>query len=117
VLATSVFTHLMPETAARYVAEASRVLAPGGVLFATWFLVRPEAATADAASFQFETYEGGPAYVADPALPEAAVGYECGWVEARLGDGGLAPQRPPLLGTWAGTAGTSLQDIVIARRG
>jgi SAM-dependent methyltransferase len=117
VLATSVFTHLLADTAAHYVAEAARVLAPGGVLFATWFLVRPDAARSDRAlSFRFSAFEGGPAFVADPALPEAAVGYERAWVEARLDAAGLASREPPLLGTWAGTAGTSFQDIVIARR-
>ncbi len=112
VLATSVFTHLLAETAAWYLAEAARVLAPGGVLFTTWFLVRdvgPDAA------FRFDRFEGGPAYVADPALPEAAVGYEEEWVSAQLADVGLAFDRPALLGTWAGGAGTSFQDLVIAR--
>ena len=90
VLATSVFTHLLADTAARYLAEAARVLAPGGVLFATWFLLRPDPALSDGAAFRFAPFDGGPAFVADPALPEAAVGYEASWVEDRLAAGGLA---------------------------
>jgi SAM-dependent methyltransferase len=39
VIATSVFTHLLADEAANYLAEAARVLAPGGRLFATWFLL------------------------------------------------------------------------------
>src|SRR5687767_15011180 len=34
VFATSVFTHLLPDAAARYLAESRRVLRPGGRLFA-----------------------------------------------------------------------------------
>ncbi len=86
------------------------------MLFATWFLVRPDPALSDGAAFRFAPFDGGPAFVADPALPEAAVGTRQSWVEARLAAGGLALDRPPLPGTWAGTPGTSFQDIVIARR-
>lgn len=39
VIATSVFTHLLPDAAERYLAETARVLTPGGRLFTTWFLV------------------------------------------------------------------------------
>ena len=114
-LATSVFTHLLADTASRYLAEAARVLAPGGVLFTTWFLLRPDAS--EGAAFRFESFDGGPACVADPALPEAAVAYEPSWVQERLAAGGLTLRDPPLLGTWAGTSGTSFQDLVIARQG
>ncbi len=115
VLATSVFTHLLPETAAHYLAEAARVLAPDGLLFTTWFLLRPEPPAG--ARFRFTRIDDGPAAVADPALPEAAVAYETGWLEAGLAAGGLTLREPPLLGTWTGGAGTSFQDLVIARRG
>jgi SAM-dependent methyltransferase len=112
VLATSVFTHLLTDTAAHYLAEAGRVLAPGGILFSTWFLLRdggPDAA------FRFTAFDDAAA-VADPSLPEAAVGYESEWVQARLEDVGLALDRPPLPGSWSGTPGTSFQDLVLARR-
>jgi len=39
VVATSVFTHLLEADATHYVAECARVLAPGGRLFATFFLL------------------------------------------------------------------------------
>lgn len=38
VLASSVFTHLTEAEGAFYLAECARVLRPGGVLYATWFL-------------------------------------------------------------------------------
>jgi SAM-dependent methyltransferase len=115
VLATSVFTHLLPEAGAHYLAEAARVLAPGGLLFTTWFLLRPEPPAG--ARFRFTRVADGPAAVADPTLPEAAVAYDTGWVQARLAAGGLTLREPPLLGTWIGGPGTSFQDLVIARRG
>lgn len=114
VLATSVFTHLLAGTAVHYLAEGARVLAPGGVLFTTWFLMRPE--PSPAAAFRFTRIRDGGAAVADPALPEAAVAYDAAWVEGELARHGLALREPPLLGSWAGTPGTSFQDIVIARR-
>ena len=107
VLATSVFTHLLADTASRYLAEAARVLAPGGVLFTTWFLLRPDAS--EGAAFRFESFDGGPAAVDDPALPEAAVAYESGWVQERLAAGGLTLREPPLFGTWAGRPGRAFR--------
>ena len=38
VIATSLFTHLLPAAAEHYLSEAARVLAPGGRLFCTWLL-------------------------------------------------------------------------------
>jgi SAM-dependent methyltransferase len=115
VLATSVFTHLLADTAASYLAEAARVLAPGGVLLTTWFLLRDEGSSQ--AAFRFSPFEGGgAAWVADPSLPEAAVAYESSWVATRLATVGLTLREPPLLGSWAGVPGTSFQDIVIAQR-
>ncbi len=48
VIATSVFTHLLAPAADHYLAEAARVLAPGGRLFATWYLVDAQAQPARA---------------------------------------------------------------------
>ncbi len=39
VIATSVFTHLLPDEMGNYLGEIGRVLAPGGRLFSTWFVV------------------------------------------------------------------------------
>jgi SAM-dependent methyltransferase len=114
VLATSVFTHLLADTARRYVAEAARVLAPGGVLFTTWFLMRPQ--PSPAAAFRFTRLGDDGAAVADRGLPEAAVAYDAAWVEDELARYGLALRQPALPGRWAGTPGTTFQDIVIAKR-
>ena len=42
-IATSLFTHLRPFEAERYLAETGRVLRPGGRLLSTWFLINEEA--------------------------------------------------------------------------
>lgn len=111
VIATSVFTHLLGEAADHYLAQSARVLASGGRLFATWYLLDgvglpPGLARPDA---------GGPAAIADPDQPEAMVAFDLSWLRSRLDAHGLpAPEVHP--GTWAGRPGLSQQDIVVAYR-
>lgn len=116
VLATSVFTHLLPPIADRYLSEAARVLAPGGRVFATWLLLSGERRAAPPPPFRRLGAGFGPVAVADPAVPEAAVAYDEEWLCERLAAVGLTlgAIHP---GTWAGRAAASHQDIVIARRG
>jgi SAM-dependent methyltransferase len=136
VIATSVFTHLLADEAANYLAEAARVLAPGGRLFATWFLLsddsglgpvpqvsglnvsclagppaRPQAEATAAFTF---VHPVGPAFVADAAAPAAAVSYPESWLRERLGGVGLALREPVHRGSWHGAPGVSFQDIVVA---
>jgi SAM-dependent methyltransferase len=109
-IATSLFTHLLPNAAEHYLAEAARVLAPGGRLFSTWLLFsgqRPAPAS-------FGTWEPE-VRVADPAVPEDAVAYDERWVTARLAAHGLS-LRTLAHGTWSGREGRSFQDIVVATR-
>jgi SAM-dependent methyltransferase len=115
VLAISVFTHLLTDTAEHYIAEAARVLAPGGRLFSTWFLLARDRDMAGPSAFSFAR-TAGPAAIADQDLPEAAVAYESEWVIERLRAAGLEVRERVLWGTWAGARGTSFQDIVVARR-
>lgn len=106
VIATSVFTHVL--AADHYLAEAARVLAPGGRLFSTWLLLTPARSACDF------THALGPARVADLARPEAAVAYEEIWLRRRLTAHGLRAREPIHWGTWAGSPGLSYQDIVVA---
>jgi SAM-dependent methyltransferase len=111
-VATSVFTHLMADAAEHYLAEAARVLAPEGRLFATWFLVE----RTDAPPPPFQHDRGlAPAVVSDPAAPETAVAYPESWLRERLDAHGFELQsiHP---GSWRGEPGVTLQDVVIARR-
>lgn len=109
-VATSVFTHVLPATADRYLAEAARVLAPGWRLFTTWLLLpcsrMPEGfARLDPAL---------PVAVADPAVPEAAVAYDEPWLRHRLVAHGftLDTIEP---GSWDGRDVFHYQDLVVAR--
>jgi SAM-dependent methyltransferase len=112
-IATSVFTHLLPDAADRYLAEAARVLAPGGRLFATWFLLGTEARRRDASRFGSREADA-PAAVANPEAPEAAVAYEESWLRDRLRGHGLRLRKPIQYGSWGGGAGLTLQDVVVA---
>ncbi len=117
-IAISLFTHLLDSQAEHYVAEAARVLAPGGRLFATWFALdeeRPPVPGEAMTSFQ-PLGAGSAALVADPAQPEQAVGYPLSWIGDCLGRHGLVLREPYQRGSWTGRPGASSQDILVADR-
>ncbi len=118
VVAFSLFTHLLPDAMARYVAEAARLCRPGGVLVASFFLLdgAAKAALAEGRADRRFPAAHGIARVADPALPEDAVAYEAEEVMALLDAAGFdAAWRP---GGWCarGTEPFDYQDLVVARR-
>jgi len=115
VLTTSVFTHLLADAVDHYLAEAARVLAPGGRLFATWFLLSDGSRVTPPPPFRFSDATA-PAAIADPAAPEAAVAYDEAWVRERLRAHGFQLREPIHHGSWAGRSGRSLQDITVASR-
>jgi SAM-dependent methyltransferase len=114
-IATSVFTHLLDVSAERYLAEIARVLAPGGRLLATWFLIDPDRPPGRSAIASFHPGSGA-ALLADPAAPEAAVAYPAQWVRRRLERHGLRAREPFHQGSWTGRPGASSQDILVADR-
>jgi SAM-dependent methyltransferase len=117
-LATSVFTHLLEGEADRYVAEAARTLAPGGRLFATWFLLDDgsrAAIAAGRAGLPFLDADQAVAVVSDE-VPEEAIAFDRRWLQEALQRHGLALTAVHD-GTWRGEeAGTSFQDIVVATK-
>lgn len=119
VCAVSLFTHLLERAAARYAAEASRVLVPQGVLFLTLFLLNPESLEGMRTSgngYHFE-HRLGSAAVRDPATPEAAVAYDEAEVRSSLQAVGLTVQEPIHYGSWSGRQqALTFQDIVVARK-
>ncbi len=117
VVMASVLTHLMPLTAENYLTESHRVLAPGGRLLVSAFLLREDsraAVTRGDAAFAFGPEAEGHAVV-DPDVPEEAVAYDEEWLRARLASAGFGAVEVAL-GSWAARpAGRSFQDLVLAR--
>ncbi len=110
-LMASVLTHLLEEEADHYLAEARRVLRPGGRLLATFFLLDEGSRTVIAhgdSALRFLDPEQQVAVVSDDA-PEEAVAYDEAWVRQRLD-----VREPIHRGTWRGGEGRSFQDIVVA---
>ncbi len=115
VVASSVFTHLRAEAADHYLREAVRVLAPGGRLFSTWFLLDETGDRDRPELIHFEPLEG-PEATADRSLPESAVAYDAGWVRERAEAHDLVLRGPVMWGSWSGRRGPTSQDIVVAYR-
>ena len=114
--ATSLFTHLGPEEIRHYLAEAARVLRPGGRALFTFFLLNPEVEGRMAAgqtSIDF-AHPLGEARVTDPQRPEEAIAYPQDQVVAMLEEAGLTLRSAVHNGLW-GTpdGGPSGQDIVV----
>jgi len=109
--ATSLFTHLLTASAEHYLAEASRVLVPGGRLFTTWLLLDCSGPPEGFARIGPQL----PGAVADPAVPEAAVAYEELWLRERLVAHGLELDSIHL-GSWSGRDSLHHQDLVVAHK-
>lgn len=117
---TSVFTHMRPGEIAHYLREIRRVLAPGGRLFASWFLLDEEAregirAGLSSRPFRHEIEPG--CFTDNLAVPEDAIAYAPAAVAQRYEDAGFeAPvwhrgrwYRDPVL-----NAARDYQDIALA---
>lgn len=87
-LAASVFTHLRMPVVRRYLAEAARVLRPGGRLAFTAFVLEPGRERAP--SYEFQPFDATSA-VADPSAPEAAIAHRREALEAAIRETGLTP--------------------------
>ena len=116
--ASSLFTHLMPAEASRYVHETGRVLRGGGRCMLTFFLLDDETER------HIETGESSLAFVhslpgcrvIDTASPANAVALPLAFVEQAFADAGLTIEsiHP---GTWSGRPeGLTFQDVVVATR-
>jgi SAM-dependent methyltransferase len=112
VIATSVFTHLLADTAEHYLAETARLLTPGGRLFSTWYLLDADHPSPPPPPFGWRD-ACLPAAIADPAEPEAAVAFTKQWLRDALAANGL-DLRAVQPGSWAGESGASRQDLVVA---
>ena len=116
--AASLFTHLLKAEVAHYLGEISRVLAPCGTAFLTFFLLNEESLgliEAGACGFRFE-HSRGEARLHDPENPEAAVAYDEAFMLELCRANGLRVSGEPLYGCWCCRERfTSYQDVVVAK--
>jgi SAM-dependent methyltransferase len=114
VLAKSVFTHLMPTEAARYLSEIQRVLRPGRPAVVTIFLFAWGSRTDRGGSRFFRSSDtAGRVRWRSRLRPSSAVAYERGYFYAMVGDAGLRVQYLSS-GFFPGdTESLSGQDVVI----
>jgi SAM-dependent methyltransferase len=84
--ATSVFTHMKMPPVRRYLAEAHRVLKPGGRFAFTAFALEPGREATEA--FPFKPFDATSAAV-DPKYPERAIGHRREVLEAAVAEAGL----------------------------
>jgi SAM-dependent methyltransferase len=119
VLATSVFTHLLPADLENYLYEISRVLKPGGNCLLTYFLLNRESAElldAGRSELAFR-YDKGVYRTITAHRPEDAVCYDETFVRGLHAKYGLTIRQPIRYGSWCGRPkGLSHQDIVVASR-
>jgi len=116
--AVSLFTHLLPDALANYVAELARVLEPGGRVLVTFFLLNDDS---------LSLIEGGEAAL---DFAHERDGYRVNW--AKEPESAVAyPQRDVITlferagfriddvhpGSWAGRTGcTSFQDLLVCHK-
>jgi SAM-dependent methyltransferase len=106
--ATSVFSHVQIETIRRYLAEAHRVLKPGGRFAFTVYALtegRRKAITEGGARLPFVDWGDG-AMVIDPRSPERAIAHDAEALRAAVEAAGLQCRLPWYTGSWV--AGASL---------
>jgi len=114
VVLTSVFTHMLPDDTRHYLREIARLLAPGGRVLMTAFLLDEatrRSIAAGRADFSFGHDLGG-CSVERADIPEAAVGYDREAFAGMLAEAGLSASRS-CPGSWRGSDGVSYQDILI----
>ena len=120
VILTSVFTHMLPDEVANYLKEISRVLAPGGTCFATFFVWNEESATLSAANpaFQFP-HDYGHYRLMDENVKSANVAYEETYLQQNLIADAQLKLKAAYYGYWCGRPKLDtkdFQDILILEK-
>jgi SAM-dependent methyltransferase len=111
----SVATHLPHREIIAYAHEVSRLLARGGRVFLTAFIVSPDDVARAEARPNFMPGEDQGSWIADPAAPLGAIGFDQGMVESALEGAGLKIDLVSL-GHWRGTPSSHYQDVIVASK-
>ncbi len=117
-LATSLFTHLLPEDMRHYLSEAARVVRSGGTLFLTFCLLNEDILARkeswDPALSFAHVLQG--CVVNNKEIPEAVVAYDEDDVAVAASAAGLTLERPIHYGSWSGAENTlRFQDVLLMR--
>ena len=112
----SIFTHLMPDVAKRYLAESSRVLKDTGSLYITFYVWDRETESCVASNDTRWTFphQMGECRVHDPNRPEDAVSFHRDWIYEQALKNGLGV-RNFVQGSWR-NAHNHAQDYYIFRK-
>ena len=114
----SVFTHMMPDGVEHYLREIARVLRPGGVCLASYFLLNDDVRPAVEADRSFMTFRhphpSGACRLHDARVPEAAVALEERFVREVHARVGLRVGDVRRGRWWSGE--TNDQDVVTSGR-
>lgn len=112
----SLITHLSASEVRRLMAETARVLAPGGTLLVTAFVI-PGAGAPKSVDprLAFARAGEGPEWHADPDAPMSAVAFDEGFIEAVAADSGLS-LRAKHPGSWSGRPSGNFQDLFIVEK-
>jgi SAM-dependent methyltransferase len=119
--AASLFTHLLPEEAGRYLGESARVLKPGGRCLFSFFLLDHYRGRGTSVSPLYEPEHALPGHagvrVRDLQSPDALVAYGREAVERLAGAAGLRVVKV-WPGLWSEPPGAALneQDLVLFER-
>jgi SAM-dependent methyltransferase len=115
----SVFTHMRGPEVRHYLDEVARVLAPGGRVLLTAFLLTDEAwaLVQQGSGNQPLRHACGGGYAANPRVPESAIGYEDDVLVKWIEESGLRiTEICP--GSWCGRLqALSYQDVIVVEAG
>ena len=117
IILISVFTHMLEKDTSHYISEISRLLAPSGRAFMTFFLLDEERAASISRGESRFKYPEGTCYVQRSGQPEFAVAYPVTAITDLLAQSGLDVLGQVNYGSWNGErSGLEFQDIVVAAK-